>query len=161
MTIPTELPQETRHFRVNPYISFRGKRGSNILGHHSRMMRKRGKNRLWWGWNPKKAGIFLLFRIIFVSLQPIYNSFSTLLVIFLGINKFKFHSIKQSLIGVFGRRWLGCRSWQQASKSRHNAPTILYYPIDFNRYYISFKGIKLECLSHLCGSMDGFFVPKC
>lgn len=46
MTIPAELPQETRHFRVNPYISFRGKRGSNILGHHSRMMRKRGKNRL-------------------------------------------------------------------------------------------------------------------
>nr|DAZ40232.1 MAG TPA: hypothetical protein [Caudoviricetes sp.] len=31
---------------MNPYISFRGKRGSNILVHHSRMMRKRGKNRL-------------------------------------------------------------------------------------------------------------------
>lgn len=43
MTIPTELPQETRHFRVNPYISFRGKRGSNILGHHSKMMKKEVK----------------------------------------------------------------------------------------------------------------------
>lgn len=52
----------------------------------------------------KMRCFFLPFRIIFVSLQPIYNSFSTTLVILLGIKKLKFHSIKQSLIGVFGRR---------------------------------------------------------
>ena len=35
MTIPAELPQETRHFRVNPSITLRGKRGKDISWHHS------------------------------------------------------------------------------------------------------------------------------
>nr|DAF58015.1 MAG TPA: hypothetical protein [Siphoviridae sp. ctrpM6] len=31
MTIPTELPQETRHFSGDPSIAFRGKRGWDIF----------------------------------------------------------------------------------------------------------------------------------
>nr|DAO47407.1 MAG TPA: hypothetical protein [Caudoviricetes sp.] len=31
MPISMKLPQETSRFRANPYISFRGKRGNNIV----------------------------------------------------------------------------------------------------------------------------------
>ena len=92
------------------------------------------------------------------------NRFTTHLVLYfigylLGIKKLKFHSIKQSLIGVFGRRWLGCRSWQQASKSRHNAPTILYFPIDINRYYISLKVISWNVWAICAGAWMAFSYP--
>ena len=74
MPISMKLPQETSRFRATPYIAFRGKRGNNFVWHHSRMMRKRGKNRVWWVWNVKNELIIKESLCFIWSLKEFYVS---------------------------------------------------------------------------------------